>query len=99
MDAPQPSPFTKGLPIHPEMRCASFQGKASLMRLSGWEAESMADAQQQALAFINVNHGIEIVIIETTLAQSHAVVTIWYRSPFHASKGEPPEPGESPTEN
>jgi hypothetical protein len=88
------SPFIASLPEKPEMRCIAFNGKSNLMRFSGWEQQSMAEARVLALAWINTNHGIEIFTIETTLADNHAVITVWYRSPFSPDKkpNEQPQP-------
>ncbi len=80
------SPFIAALPKKPEMRCIAFDGKAATMRIPGWEKRSMEDARALALKWINSNHGIEIFTIETTMTDHHAVVSIWYRSPF--SSGE-----------
>ncbi len=83
MDSDQ-SPFIAALPEKPEMRCLAFCGPKALLRLSGWEEQSMEEARSLALSWINANHGIEIFTIETTLTDHQAVVTVWYRSPFSA---------------
>ncbi len=90
MDSEDP-PFIAALPVKPEMRCVAFNGRSILMRMSGWDLQSMEEARALALKWINANHGIEIFTIETTLAEHYAVVTVWYRSPFSADseQGDP----------
>ncbi len=80
----QKSPFIAAPPSKPQMRCTAFNGKAVTMRIPGWEQRSMEDARALALKWINSNHGIEIFTIETIMTDHHAVVSVWYRSPFSA---------------
>ena len=84
----QKSPFIAAPPSKPQMRCTAFNGKAVTMRIPGWEQRSMEDARALALKWINTNHGIEIFTIETVMTDHHAVVSIWYRSPFSAGEAE-----------
>lgn len=83
LDTEKP-PFIAPLPEKPEMRCVAFGGDRKTVRMTGWEQESMKVSRALALKWINANHGIEIFTIETTLTDQHAVVTVWYRSPFSA---------------
>lgn len=77
------SPFLAAkLPAKPEMNCATFAGKPYGIRLGGRDEASMADAREKALVWINENHGIEILTVETTLSEQHAIVSVWYRSHF-----------------